>query len=296
MTEKIDIESLIEFVSEGKYHLGVGGLGDLLLVLAKCRSYVDARIVFFATTGLSKVAAEFIKAFDIEHAYVVPNLPVVGVSRFMHHMCYRHKNLLAKPIHPVDLDYGIWAINLHKYVSRVVSESKFAEIFGTFDGDESIVVIAPRGSNGNKIIYPHEFNALCDKYQAEGYKVFGIGSESEMHEYATSGQNWLNSSFIRIDGSRLNSDVKTMFKALNTCEFIVSVDSWPKTYTCLAGIDTRVVMSRVGNAYMPPTDAGSNIFLNVKLWKTLTLTTVEKLISVPSGTSSRIRRPKALMQ
>ena len=61
---------------------------------------------------------------------------------------------------------------------------------------------------------------------------------------------------------------------------MVSVDTWIKTYSSLAGIKTKVFENRYnGRIYDFGRDSGDLIFLNDEWWKTMTRYKIEDFIS-----------------
>ena len=286
ITFKSKIVDFVKFINADKYHMGIGGIGDLLLSLAGCFHEKEPRLVFWAITGFPDVSRLFIEAFGIKNYYLMSAIPRRGIGLILFNACYDNSNLVRKPVQPRGLDYDDWSRDTQKYTSRIVNCIDLRGRFGMLDcyKDKKLVCIAPRGSNVNKTISKDQFSKLITKYTNDGWQVIGVGSRSDMDLYGE-GCNWVSSEFTRIENKLTAIDVRTMFQILNSCTLVVSVDSWLKTYTCLAGIKTLVLRPNT----MP--DGGSRIFLDQNIWKSMTLTTIEKILSESLDTCSQTPVP-----
>jgi hypothetical protein len=68
-------------------------------------------------------------------------------------------------------------------------------------------------------------------------------------------------------------------KIINSASEIISVDTWLKTYTLLAGIPTKVIESKFYDSYLPfGHDPSDYVFLNTKVWPHLSIVRPENII------------------
>jgi len=269
---KTALSRAIQFANAGPYYLGIGGLGDLILTLGTLFHDPSARLIFWATTGLPLVAKKMLLAFGVKEYYLLPAFPADPIGRFVWEACYRHRNLVAWPIAPYTLDYDEWASLTDEYTRRLVPEIPLIERFGTVPKDgRRVLCLVPKGSLVQKTVYPDEFRTIVNRYFKEGWKIYAVGGLSEITSYQDDRCDWINTDYIKTPDRTLSIDTKTLFRVLNSCDLVISVDTWVKTYTCMAGIETLVLRPRLPPHQHAYFQAGDHIFLNPGIWKTMKL-------------------------
>ena len=68
-------------------------------------------------------------------------------------------------------------------------------------------------------------------------------------------------------------------RTINSAKEVISVDTWLKTYTLLAGLPTKVIESKFHGSYMPfGHDSSDYVFINPNIWKNIKIVRPENII------------------
>jgi hypothetical protein len=108
-----------------------------------------------------------------------------------------------------------------------------------------------------------EYRQLVAGYLDDDCTVVTFGSEQDLDYYGLYEHPhhiWMNSDWsVGYPRERSAIDLERMLAVINGCSRIVSMDTWLKTYSALAGIPTTVIATR---RKKPGTNPGDHIFLN----------------------------------
>lgn len=281
-TEIIKIEDTPKEVSFD-YYLGFGGTGDAVLVLAACYKNPKSYIVFFANTGSLPFVKDLFKLYNIPST-VMANVMGQPIANMVFN---RLKKLLTfkQSAHLADgLDYEDWR-NEEKYIPRIVNHiPEWRSKFGLLA--KNLIAISPSGSTRDisrqRYLKKSEYETLVRKYLAKGYEVYGIGSDRDCREYffQEKGHWWTTRHFLRDCNNQSTShSLEAMLRIINTATEVISMDTWLKTYSLIAGIPTTVVATRWNGVYKPyGSDVTDCIFLNKKIWPSLKVAQIEDLL------------------
>lgn len=293
---EINFPSLFEFTQAGPFYVGIGGIGDFLLSAAICFKHGVKRLVFWCSTGYTLAVQEMCDAFGIEH-FVIDFFPKGHPCAFFAWQANcRHRNLIVSPIVPSNLDYSFWSKQENELMAKLAFTMPGRELFGKMPKKTlPAVCVAPRGSNVGKTLYKDEFSAIVSRFAQANWHVYAVGSESDIKFYKEDRCTWISTKTIVDQDGAYPLKTNMMFAILNSCDLVVSVDSWVKTYSCLIETPTVVFMNRQpGSKSHFNNSGGDMIFLNRKFWKTMTLMAIEDFFAVSgkANTLSRILDPK----
>jgi hypothetical protein len=280
-------DTALNFIQNyGNIYVTFGGVGDLVLLLGQCCNDPDASIVFFANTCSLKFGEEFLKHFAKNYC-IVPNL--MGskwASLFIEEV--KNSNKLMPSGHlPEGLNYEDWRKNTSNYEKKIINKTNWVEEFGFAKYDVPTVLIAPTGSQRDagrqRYMLPDEYLAIVHLCIKKGMIVFSVGSESDFARYPSienKNHFWLTSNklFDYKKGIK-EHNFKDFLRIINSANEVISMDTWLKTYTCLAGIKTHVILNRRPEKYIEyGTDVSDYIFLNKNIWKSMELWRVDDLV------------------
>jgi hypothetical protein len=268
-----------------------GGLGDLLFALAASYANNKCRIIHAANVGLKPTIERFIEAFDIpyevlERPFSGKEFDELAASPFCVSTCHLPKSLdFRKWAKPEDFKDAFQSLPLQHLFG------KYRNPFNT----KGIVAIAPKGSNSpsfvdspegvrytkSRELGKEEYNRLVREF-ARKNTVFIIGSPKDFDYYGIVPHShvfWATfDKIIDHTGKEYASNVKTTLSIINACKKVVSVDTWLKTYSCMAGIPTIVVRTRFDGNYLDKQiDLSESIFLNKDFWN-LRMARIEDLV------------------
>ena len=91
---------------------------------------------------------------------------------------------------------------------------------------------------------------------------------------------WLISDKTINENNVINKHSFDIFlKTINSAKEVISVDTWLKTYTLLAGLPTKVIESKFHGSYMPfGHDSSDYVFINPNIWKNIKIVRPENII------------------
>jgi len=274
-----DYLQLVGFVNHNpSVYGGVGGLGDALLTLAASHMDPGSKVVFGANSGVQQPIKQLFDTFEVE-ALVVRNFngSVEGRAAW--------RSLLENPhckggVHiPADLNYGDWNNNAKGYLDKTVKRMPLVKILGKLVNSRAtkkVIGLSPRGSDHTsqwkqRYLTRDEYQQLVKNLLKENATVMVFGSEDDLNYYGVYQDNnviFMNSNFaISHPAPKYPISMRHMLTAVNSCDLIISVDTWLKTYAALAGIPCKVIMNRYfGKSTMDYADASDKIFLDTSAW------------------------------
>lgn len=284
------LEEMMGFAGKvGNYYITFGGVGDLILLFAEAYRDPEAKIIFYANQGSMEFAKLFLNEFKIPH-FMRPNIMGSSIANTAIDLLKTTGRLKTSAHLPDGLDYGDWTRNLEKYKSRMPKNTDWVSRFGFIQEmkNNKVAIIAPSGSYRTnwkqKYLHPHEYELIVDLYLRNGYVVYSTGSESDKNYYQNIRHNshfWLTSEKIYSGRNFYDAiNFKHFLQIINSATEVLSVDTWIKTYSSLAGIPTKVFENRYnGKIYDFGRDSGDLIFLNDEWWTNMKRYKVEDFIS-----------------
>jgi len=263
-----------------------GGIGDLILLLAEAYRDPDARLIFFANLTGRNFVKEILKDFEINH--IIFDNPIGSPQAIKALNMIKSTGKLQKSQHLSEkLDYDDWKRNFNFYKNKMTTSTDWLERYGKIENkNDKIAIICPSGSYRNmapqKFLYKPELESLISLYNAQGFKVYCVGSFGDYEFYKVPRNPhtfWLTvNNIIDYRGKREMIDIKKFFKIINSADSICSVDTWLKTYTCLSGLETDVFLNRYNHESKFGGMAGDWIFINTDLWPTMRLHDISEFI------------------
>lgn len=287
---QVNIEKKIESIAQPKktskpfdFYLGFGGTGDALLVLAVAYNNPNAQIIFFGNGSSIPFIKDFFRSFKIL-ATVTSNImgqPYANIilDRIKRFATFKQSAHLAEGLY-----YEDWR-NEEKYIPRIVNHvPEWRTRLGLLD--KNLIVISPCGSHRDigrqRYLHREEYKALVSKYLSQGYEVYGVGSDRDFREYffQEKGVWWATNRILRNwEGKSINHNLDDMLRIINSAKEVISMDTWLKTYSLIAGIPTTVIATRWHGGYKAyGEDVTDWIFLNKKIWPTLNLVKIQDLL------------------
>lgn len=276
------LEKIKQFAgSSGNMYLTFGGTGDLVLLLGECYADPAAKVVYFSNQSSIDLAHEFIKFFNLK-AFIHPNIMGTKTANHVTDMLTRTGRLKTSAHLARNLDYNDWKINPDYYESRLPKNTNWIDIIGKNNIFESkkLMIISPTGSvrsdSKQRFLTTAEYLTIVNLYLQKDWFVYTTGSETDINLYpAINHQNhaWITSTKIYKNGSLVSTHPFIHFlKTINSASELISVDTWLKTYTLLAGIPTKVIESKFYDSYLPfGYDPSDFVFLNAKVWPHLSI-------------------------
>jgi hypothetical protein len=275
---QIHANILSYFNQHNDVYVGIGGIGDALLAIAGTYRLPNPHVVYACNAGVEEFVKGMFALFNIP-CLIIPNLNGSLDGLQIYQQMTRHPNFKGAFHIPERLNYFEWKTNTEKYLKRIVNRMPLIEILGKLENPrqtKGIVGIGPRGSDHNnmgrqRFLTQIEYNSLVSNWLNKGYTVFSFGSEVDLHHYAPFPDNnviWFSSDMsLSYPMPSYSISLKHMLRALNSCDLVISVDSWVKTYAGLAGIKTKVILTRChGKPDVDQSDPSDHIFLNKKIW------------------------------
>lgn len=273
--------------NDGNCYVVFGGVGDLVLVLGECWEDPEAKVLFFANVNSRQFGEEFLKLFNKKYM-VFPNL--MGTSTAPRLVSdIRSTGRLMPSAHLADeLDFDDWKRDTYKYKKRITSETDWKNFIGMESKAKKVMILCPSGStkdlNRQRYLAHDEYLAIVHTYIRKGFMVYSTGSDMDCSYYpfiANPNHVWLMSDkIVDYKKNKISHAFEKFLKIINSADEVVSMDTWLKTYSCMAGIETKVIMNRSKNGYIDLfRDPSDCIFLNSDIWKHLETTTFDAVIS-----------------
>lgn len=275
--------------NHGNIYVVFGGVGDLILVLAECYKDVSAKLIFFANNNAAEFGKHFLNHFKV-HSYIHPN--IMGSKTANHVVDYlkgtgRLKNSahLAQGLYFTD-----WSLNTEIYKNRMVRSTSWLNDVGVVQQFKSkkTMLISPSGSfrsqHKQKFLSDDEYTGIVNYYLKHNYHVISTGADKDYNFYTKINHEnhfWITADKLVEKNQKINPlKFHDFLQLINSASEVISVDTWLKTYTCLAGIPTKVIPNRSNNDWLPfGVDPSDYIFLNEDFWPSMRLTKPEEIIS-----------------
>jgi hypothetical protein len=282
-------DKLRHFVgSTGNIYLTFGGTGDLILLLAACYDDPSAKVVFFANGNAASFGSEFLKFFNLK-SFIHSNIMGTSSAVRAWQMLLQTGRLAPSQHLAKNLDYGDWKKDIEYYESKIKATTNWIDLIGkaSYLEKEKVLILAPSGSvkaeSKRRYLTPQEFKFLIDFYIGKGYMIYSVGSEQDFHYYPRIDSDkhvWLTSSKTLLNnGNKLNHNFETFLRIINSATKVISVDTWLKTYTLLAGIPTTVLENKFNGVYKEwGYDSSDCVFLNTNIYKNLDIRKIEDLL------------------
>lgn len=272
----------------GNLYLTFGGTGDLVLLLGECYNDPSAKVVYFSNQSSINLANEFLKFFNLK-SFIYPNVMGTKAANQATDILMRTGRLKTSAHLARNLDYNDWKRNQAYYEPRLPKTTDWISRIGQNEvyKAKKVMVLGPSGSvrseSKQRFLTPEEYLTIVNLYLQKGWMVFSTGSESDVHLYpAINHINhfWITSNKMFKNGSLVSTHPFINFlKIINSASEIISVDTWLKTYTLLAGIPTKVIESKFYDSYLPfGHDPSDYVFLNTKVWPHLSIVRPENII------------------
>ena len=251
-------------------HLSGGGLGDAWLSVAMLRSQGQPPLVFAAEPSVKHLIKEVFRLFNFPTLLIPPFFgSATGLLTFQH--VWEHPHCQGHTHLPPGLDYDDWARNADRYVSQLVTWLPVREKFGLSANPrptKKLYALAPRGSTTcrsfeRKRLSVEEYRALVGNLLARDATVISIGSETDLAFYSLyphPNHIWHAADWkVSYPSLKEASCFTSLLALINTCDEVISVDTWVKTYSALAAVPTTVIATRFDEPYQNP---GDHLFLN----------------------------------
>lgn len=274
--------------SGGNLYLTFGGVGDLVLLLAECYNDKSGKVLFFANQPSVEFANHFLSYFGLK-SFISPNIMGTRTANQIHDVLEKTGRLKNSQHLAKNLDYGDWRKNAYGYETRIKNTTTWMKDIGKLDylNNAKVMIIAPCGSIRNtgkqRYLTPEEYVAVVNIYLSKGWIVYSVGSEKDFDFYPfikNDKHMWLMADKTINSNNVINKHHFEIFlKTINSAKEVISVDTWLKTYTLLAGIPTKVIESKFHGAYMPfGHDSSDYIFINPNIWKNIQIVRPDQII------------------
>ena len=275
---------LNEFINGDKnVYLVLGGVGDLLLLLAVCYNNEKAHIVFLANDESSQFSQKFLDYFNLKYIFY-KHVKGHEFIRNLYNKTITHPNFNLSAHLPDNFDWNDW-INIDKYKNRLVTETNWLNLIGIKKRDKKYVIICPSASRKCEYRKRHlsieEYNVIVKMYLEKDYEVITASSKKDFDIYKIYPDEncyWLtDSELINHKSVSQEIDFKTFLQTIISCDDIVSTDTWIKTFMSLCNKPCHVIKNRFNSKYKDD-DSSNFIFLNTEIWQKLKIHTYEDFI------------------
>ena len=277
---------LNEFINGDKnVYLTLGGIGDLLLLLAVCCNNKKAHIVCIANDESSQFSQKFLDYFNLKYIFY-KHVKGHEFIRNLYNKIIIHPNFNLSAHLPDNFDWNDW-INIDKYKNRLVTETNWLNLIGIKKRDKKYVIICPSASRKCEYRKRHlsieEYNVIVKMYLEKDYEVITASSKKDFDIYKIYPDEnccWLtDSELINHKGVSQQINFNTFLQTIISCDDIVSTDTWIKTFMALCGKPCHVIKTRFNSQYKDiGNEPADNIFLNKDFWPKLKIHTYEDFI------------------
>ena len=285
---KLLLEKINSFFDyECNAYMGIGGIGDLLLVLALCYDQKNPKILFLANDPDNKLTLDLLKFFNVEfliHRNLFDSSWINFVyNHFKNLPCYR-----SSAHTPDNLRYDDW-VNIEKYIPRIKTNTNWDKLINTKRWfKEKYVVICPSGStkatNKKRYLSHEEYKTIILKFLQYNYKIITTSHESDISLYGLFPNKncmWMtNEKIIQYNGSENNININDFLQIIYNSDDCISMDTYLKTLILLLNKEVKVIQTKYdgeyNNHFIDPSD---KIFLNQDIWPKLKIYKHEDLLS-----------------
>jgi hypothetical protein len=275
------------FDNDSKSYMVLGGIGDLLLVLACAYDQPNAKILFLANNPASQFLKQLLEFFKMNYM-IYPNLMgsqwcTIIYEKFISIPSFKTSAHLAD-----GCNYADWH-NVEKYKQRMRFDVNWNEIIGynrLFK--EKHVLVCPSGSwkgeNRKRFLSLEEYKTLVSKLLEKNYKVITTSDEQDLKTYGLFPNPncvWLtNNSIFSYNGSRTRISFESFLKIINSVDECVSMDTYLKTFLAFLKKNVKVIKTRFNGKYIDyGQDPSDKIFLNPDFWPSVEIFTLEDLFA-----------------
>jgi len=289
---KKTINEIIQKVidTDQNIYLNFGGVGDLILLLAECYKDKNSIVVFFCNGHSKTFAEEILEFFNIDY-HIHDNIMGTRMANVVYDTFYSTGRLKQSAHLSEGLNFNDWKGRENFYQQNMVLETDWINHFGSISElkNKKNLVICPCGSfkssHTQRYISAEEYTRIVNCYLEKGYNIFATGGEKEKQSFPQLPNKscyWMTTEKIYDSNGKITPiTISTFFKYINSASEVISMDTWLKSYSALAGIPTKVILSRRNGRYMNYGEAVDNyMFLNKNLWKHMDLVKVEDLLVV----------------
>ncbi len=264
--------------SNDRVYAGVGGMGDALLTLSAAHNDPGSKVIFGSNSGVKEPVKQLFDTFQVD-VQIVQNFNGSSEGYSTWQSIMEHPNCKGAVHIPPDLNYGDWGSNAKEYLSKTPKRMPFENLVGKLinpRATKKVIGLCPRGSDHTSVwkqryLSRDEFHRLTKKLLGEDATVVVFGSAEDLAYYGVYQDNnvlFMNSNFaVSHPAPKYPITMRHMLTAVNSCDYIVSVDTWLKTYAALAGIPCKVIMNRYfGKSTLEYADPSDKIFLDSLFW------------------------------
>lgn len=266
-------------------YMVLGGIGDLLLVLAACYNQPNPKVLFLANNPRSQLVKNLFEFFNVQYV-IYRNL--MGThwcgmvyDKFIKMPCFKTSAHLAD-----GLNYGDW-FNVEKYKDRLVTSPDWDKFIGESRlFEEKYVLLCPSGSwkgeARRRYLSLEEYRTIVAKLLQKKCKIVTTSDESDLKTYGLfPNQNcvWMTSDKIIFhDGTKKDISFKTFLQTINSADECVSMDTYLKTLVLLMNKKAKVIKTRFNGKYMEDgADSSDKIFLNKDIWPKIETYTLDQI-------------------
>jgi len=227
-----------------KFHFGIGGIGDFLLLMSTFYDDVTPHTDVIFVCNNVKTIRELSNQFPkVERFWFFPNKAFFP-NKPMWERIVSHEGCMGTGVTPKDFDYvGDWIecgkTNVFDYYGVKAPVDWITKIEPI--NPKKIVIHPCGGADGNRIsrIPQSYIKQIIEKFGSD-YDIFLVGSPDDMIEYGGT---------ITIDselwGARwVNHDFDSQIQCIKSASFFIGVNSWCKTYAALVGVESYIYASR----------------------------------------------------
>ena len=287
ITTNANTNSLDEFMNGDKnVYLTLGGVGDLLLLLAVCYNNEKAHIVFLANDESNHFTKKFLDYFNLKYIIYKDSMRSKYRSN-LYKKVTSHPNFTLSAHLADRCDFTDWMKNTDKYKNRLTTATDWINLIGIEKIDKKYVIVCPSGSykceHRRRHLNTKEYNTVVKMYLKKGYEVITASSKSDLDFYKIYPDEncyWLtDSELINYRGVSQQINFNTFLQIIISCDDLVSMDTWIKTFVSLCGKSAHVIKTRFNSKYQDiGRESTDHIFLNKDFWPKLKIHTYEDFI------------------
>lgn len=273
--------------TNSEFYLGFGGIGDFLLLAAVCYHNPKAKVIFFVNSGSRQFIENMAGVLGI-NILIFNNILDRKIAGYIYKAVVSHHKFKMSAHLPEWLDFYRW-VDVDVYTPRIIPYFPFIDIFGVSPTNgKKIIGLCPSGSIRSRHPQRHltkkEYKKIIDLYLELGNSIYTFGSRSDLSYYGVYDDPHCyfltNESKINHQGQYLKISIQNFFKHINSCDEIVSMDTWLKTYSLMTGIPTIIIQSRWERRNLPYGKSESDlIFLNRSIWPEIKHISYKKILA-----------------
>jgi hypothetical protein len=283
----VHYSKLDEFMNGDKnVYLTYGAVGDLLLLIAVCCNDKKAHVVYMADIQAIQFAKRFLDFFNVKNI-IYQRLIGNKYYNSVYNVVTNHSNFTSSAHLPDKCDWNDWMKNTQNYKNRLSLKTNWSDLIGIKKRDKKYVIICPSGSwnaeSKKRCLSKEEYQTIVKIYLEKGYEVITASNKKDFEIFGIYPDNncyWLtDSEFINNIGLIEQIDFNTFLQIIISCDDLVSMDTWIKTFMALCDKPAHVIKTRFNSEYKDiGYQVGDYIFLNTDFWPKLKIHTYEDFI------------------